>query len=296
MMPFHDSFDDVYNVIRTAVNEVAADLKIVRLDEVLSAGKISDDLVTELSRASLCIADVSGANPNVMWEVGYATALRKPIVAINDKSGVVPFDIRDVRSVMYDRSALTKTLRSPLQEAIKQTLDIHSIAATSLRSQAPVGKSTIAVTGTMNCPPDKARARLERALAPYFGRGAFWYIGSFGVVDESAAEILLDAGEKNVTVVGYGAHDISGKMREIVRDNKSMYFVDALEEQVPYAVGAPSFRDVIFAARCDTLFIGWDGISEGTRELINWLAEIKKDHQVVFVSPLYNESSPPLTR
>ena len=79
MMPFAAEFDDVYEAIRRAVATVDDGLELIRLDEVRAAGRISDDMVEELTTCSLCIADVSGSNPNVMWEVGFATALKKPV-------------------------------------------------------------------------------------------------------------------------------------------------------------------------------------------------------------------------
>src|SRR5579862_7037626 len=103
IMPFSPEFDDVYEAIQRAVAEVDAGLDVVRLDEVRSAGRISDDLVHGIESAALCIADVSGANPNVMWEVGYAAALRKPLIVLNQKSERLPFDIADIRALMYER-------------------------------------------------------------------------------------------------------------------------------------------------------------------------------------------------
>ena len=82
IMPFAPTFDDVYRVMGRALKSVDDGLTLVRLDEIVTPGRISDDLVAELQKATLCIADVTGANPNVMWEVGFAAALSKPTVAM----------------------------------------------------------------------------------------------------------------------------------------------------------------------------------------------------------------------
>jgi nucleoside 2-deoxyribosyltransferase len=120
MMPFAAEFDDVYEAIRRAVATVDDGLELIRLDEVRAAGRISDDMVEELTTCSLCIADVSGSNPNVMWEVGFATALKKPVIVINQVTERLPFDIADVRTVIYDRSALSKSLPDALAAAVSQ--------------------------------------------------------------------------------------------------------------------------------------------------------------------------------
>jgi len=38
----------------------------LRLDEAKAAGRITDDLVRELNESAICIAGLTGCNPNVM--------------------------------------------------------------------------------------------------------------------------------------------------------------------------------------------------------------------------------------
>ena len=123
MMPFSTGFDDVYETIKDSIASVDESLKVIRLDEIRAAGSITEDLVEELRKSTLCIADVTDANPNVMWEVGFATALRKPLIAIKQESDGLPFDIKDVRSLFYSRTSLSKTLRDPLAKTLKATLE-----------------------------------------------------------------------------------------------------------------------------------------------------------------------------
>lgn len=297
IMPFASEFDDVYDTVKQAISTVDDALKVVRLDEVRAAGKISDDLVRELSTASLCIADVTGGNANVMWEVGYAAALRKPLIVLNQHGTVLPFDIADVRAIIYRRDSLAKSLKDPLGGAIRETLERYSVASSSIAAKAArPRRRSIGVTGTMECPPEKARDRLRRVIGPYLGNESDWYVGSFGAVDQVALELLADAGESRVTVVGYSSYDVSGPILSILSKAEGIEFLDAAAEQIPLADGAPSIRDILFAARCDTIIVGWDGVSDGTRQLINWLAANEKDHLVTFISPFYHEHSERLVR
>lgn len=297
IMPFSPTFDDVYDVIKRAVGDVDAGLSLTRLDEVRAAGRISDDLLRELTTCSLCIADVSGANPNVMWEVGYASALRKPLIVLNQAPAKLPFDIADVRAVMYERDSLSKSLYASLTEAVTQTLKRYSVAASSIASRPHTAqRRSIAVTGSTDSPPEKARVRLERVLAPYLGTGVDWYCGSFGTIDELVVYLLLQRGEESIRVVGYSSYDISGSLLQMLEQHPILTFVDASAEQMPLVPGAPSYRDVLFAARCDSVIVAWNGVSEGTRNLINWLASQSKDHVVCFVPPLFRESTQPLAR
>ena len=296
IMPFAAEFDDVYDLIKQAISEVDDGLKVVRLDEVRAAGRISEDLVHELSTSTLCVADVTGGNANVMWEVGFATALKKPLIVLNQEYEDLPFDIADLRAVMYERGSLAKTLKVPLAAAIRETLQRYSVANTTVAKRLNVGRRSIGITGTMECPPDKARNRLARVIDPYLGRGVDWYVGSYGTVDQTAVELLSEAAEKNITVVGYSSYDISGPILSLLSEAGDIAFIDARAEQVPIVKDAPSERDVLLAARCDTVIVGWDGVSGNTRQLINWLASQGKDHLVAFVPPLYRDRSEPLRR
>jgi hypothetical protein len=122
-MPFATDFDDVYSTVKDSVSVVDGSIKVIRLDEIRAAGSITDDLLTEIRRATICLADVTDANPNVMWELGFAAALGKPVIAISQSSDKLPFDIKDIRTLAYSRSSLTRTLRDPLAEVLKATLE-----------------------------------------------------------------------------------------------------------------------------------------------------------------------------
>jgi hypothetical protein len=71
-MPFSRDFNDVYKAIQRTFKEALLPDKgrCKRLDETRPAGRITDRLLTELQAASMCIADLTGNRPNVMWEVG----------------------------------------------------------------------------------------------------------------------------------------------------------------------------------------------------------------------------------
>lgn len=45
------------------------------------------------------MADLTGTNPNVMWELGYAMALKKPALIITQSQAAAPFDVKDLQSL-----------------------------------------------------------------------------------------------------------------------------------------------------------------------------------------------------
>src|SRR5262249_32283809 len=102
-MPFLPLFKTQYErVIRPAIEE--AGLACVRGDEIFTRQMIIEDVWTSIRQARVIVGDISGANPNVLYEIGLAHALGKPIVLINRSRDDVPFDLHSVRYHYYDIS------------------------------------------------------------------------------------------------------------------------------------------------------------------------------------------------
>jgi hypothetical protein len=120
IMPFDPSFDPVYSMIRRAVlSGAGGDTICQRLDELAAPGRMSEALVDALSAADFCVADLTGANPNVMWEVGYAMAMRKPVVFVTQDAESLPFDIRDMRTIEYDPRGPEAKLADGVSTAVR---------------------------------------------------------------------------------------------------------------------------------------------------------------------------------
>src|SRR5204862_409394 len=79
-------------------------------DEARPAGRITERLLAALRECSFCIADLTGSNPNVMWETGYAMALGKPVIVITQDLATLPFDMKDMQALCYDRTHLNSSL------------------------------------------------------------------------------------------------------------------------------------------------------------------------------------------
>lgn len=285
IMPFDSSFDDVYAAIKVSVAGAVEGETIAcrRLDEIKTPGRISADLVRELDLAAVCIADATGLNPNVMWEVGYAMALKKPLILISQDLSTLPFDLKDYRTIGYSRTSLAGSLSKRLRESVRDTLGEHVVRRAALEPFiTPLSAGTIAVTGSMDCDRVRCVRRVQAVLTPYLGRGIRWLCGSYGLADEVALEFLV-LHDENVTVVGFHAYDISDGLRQLLEKHR-LPFVDARREQIPkLATSPPSERDALFLAKSDLVILLWNGQSEGTRKLIGWFQEAERDHVVAFM-------------
>lgn len=73
-----------------------------RADEGESPDSIGQHVIRKLWEADLVIADLTGHNPNVFYELAIAHGWRKPVVHLIAKGETVPFDIVDQRTIFYD--------------------------------------------------------------------------------------------------------------------------------------------------------------------------------------------------
>ncbi len=102
MMPFADPLGGYYHTIYAPAIKKSG-LTPVRADtDIFGTGKIIDQIWTGINKARVLVAELTGRNPNVLYELGLAHALRKPVVLVSSNEPDVPFDVRHVRVIYYD--------------------------------------------------------------------------------------------------------------------------------------------------------------------------------------------------
>lgn len=91
-----------------------------RSDKSYAVDKIDQTIITHLENAALVIADLSDHNPNAFFELGYRTALKKPLIHIAAEGESLPFDVSGIRTIFYDLSDPDKLeeCRNRLSETI----------------------------------------------------------------------------------------------------------------------------------------------------------------------------------
>jgi nucleoside 2-deoxyribosyltransferase len=116
LMPFDPAFDDIY---RLGIKETAEKLGIraERVDEqIFHKENILERIYGQIDAADLIIADLTGRNPNVFYETGYAHAKGKVCLLLTSKADDIPFDLKHHRHLIYGdsiqnlRQALLKDL------------------------------------------------------------------------------------------------------------------------------------------------------------------------------------------
>lgn len=89
-------------IIKPALEEFG--YAAVRADHIVHAGLITEQIVKFLLDSPLVIADITGRNPNVMYELGVRQATNKPLILMSEQSTPIPFDISTTRVILYDSS------------------------------------------------------------------------------------------------------------------------------------------------------------------------------------------------
>jgi nucleoside 2-deoxyribosyltransferase len=101
IMQFAEPYNTFYReVIQNQVE--AAGFDVVRIDEKAGPGVIFQDIQREIEQAEIVIAEITPANANVFYELGYAHALGKPTILLAQRGAELPFDIRSFRVVFYN--------------------------------------------------------------------------------------------------------------------------------------------------------------------------------------------------
>lgn len=124
LMPFAKAFTDVYQLGIKAACETAG-AYAERLDEQIFTESMLQRIYNQIAKADVVVADMTGRNPNVFYEVGYAHALGKVVILLTQKDEDIPFDLKHYRHIVYENvttllAQLETTVRWGVEQASKK--------------------------------------------------------------------------------------------------------------------------------------------------------------------------------
>ena len=101
LMPFGGWYDRYYDEIyKPAIKD--AGFEPVRADDLFHTGSVMEQIWQQVKKAGVLLAELTGKNANVFYELGLAHAVGKPVVFITGSMDDVPFDLRHLRVIPYD--------------------------------------------------------------------------------------------------------------------------------------------------------------------------------------------------
>ena len=114
-MPFSKDFDKVQQAVVRSVS--AGGWLIVRADEIARPRRITKAILQAILTSDLVVADITGNNPNVFYELGFARATGCDIVMLCQKSaGHLPFDVaQDRNGILQNGRRWAKGLEQELR-------------------------------------------------------------------------------------------------------------------------------------------------------------------------------------
>jgi nucleoside 2-deoxyribosyltransferase len=123
LIPSKKSFKNVYELaIKEAANSCNAYAE--KLDEQIFNEGMLDRIYNQINKADIIIADMSGKNENVFYEVGYAHALGKTVLLLTQNTDDIPFDLKHRQHIKYspdDIQSLKTELHKRIEWALKAT-------------------------------------------------------------------------------------------------------------------------------------------------------------------------------
>lgn len=98
-----------------------SDFEVIRVDRIHDVDMINETIISNLKKSDLVIADLTNENPNAFFEIGYRTALNKPLIQLMEEHQRLPFDVAGTRTIFYqltDPDKIEKA-KDKLYETIK---------------------------------------------------------------------------------------------------------------------------------------------------------------------------------
>lgn len=107
LMSFHSSQKLKYDVFKKEIEK--NDIKCFRINEIIIEKTINEEILNQIKQAKLCIFDITDANPNVMFELGYSIGINvNRMIIKNEGNTNNPFNISNyqIHSIKEDQEAI----------------------------------------------------------------------------------------------------------------------------------------------------------------------------------------------
>jgi hypothetical protein len=239
LMPFDKAFDDIYKL---GIKESATQLGMLaeRVDEQIFREGILDRIYRQIEVADIIVADMSGQNPNVFCEVGYAHGKGKLCILMTKNASDIPFDLKHHRHITYGSSidGLRKILSAELSWAKGEITNVRSsrIKVQLKNASGQLEKLKFAAKGTVDFKVDLHNETNDTSAeldAVYFYCGKDWTLYQDGRQCPSTSSDMPDFPER---------HFLTPPVRRLNRHSWAQLAISA-KKYVAWATDGQELKD-----------------------------------------------------
>lgn len=138
-------WSDVYEILKDVI--VSAGFSANLVSNADDVGVIHKRIIQNLYHNPIIVCDVSGKNPNVMFELGVRLAFDKPVIIIKDDKTPYSFDTSSIEHIEYPRDLRFNKIndfKEKLKSKITATLDSYKKSPETTSFLKHFGEFTIA--------------------------------------------------------------------------------------------------------------------------------------------------------
>ena len=208
---------DADNVLKYIIKPAleSEGIEVIRSDGLDEPGRISDQMFRLLLESDLCVAVLTGANPNVYYELAVAQCAARPVILLIEEGEALPFDVADLRTVSYDLRDVDGLLDEKYAQKVRQ--QVASLAGAkptkSLFEQFPYGPQ----------PADTTSADAHRILD--YGRARDFDVSDHKVVLLTGSirhakdiDVVVNSENTDMQMARYAERGISAMLRYLDAD------------------------------------------------------------------------------
>ena len=163
LLPFRPAFLAIYQChIKPAIESLGC--KMEHVQEIKTVENIVYTISAQIKRSNFLVADTSGQNPNVFYEIGLAHGIGKKVILLTQNIHDIPFDVRGLPHIAYDLDRLD-VLSDQLKEVARRILQESNKSVEIILNKAQTAELHRSLLSAFPRPED-----LTRMLSLQLGR------------------------------------------------------------------------------------------------------------------------------
>jgi hypothetical protein len=221
--PIREGADSVFDLlVEPALQKF--NFKVIRADKIGTPGTITTEMIELIQSSEICIADLTGHNANVMYEVGRRHETAKPCIMIARRGEELPFDLGNVRTFFY-------SLDTPREMLDSQRL-LQGVVSAISDAGFEAGGKVVSISSLA-----EILRRIERKLdATHSSSGV---ARSHESTSPSAAELIKKVGVVDAINLAISQRD-----------------VDLIDQLLPRAAGRVNHENFVLGGLCQGSILG----------------------------------------